>query len=257
MPETPTTPTTPTDKVVTPAAPEAQEKSLLDGGDVKPQAPEGQKEESVLDQAGKEAKAAAEAETKRLLETPDDQLSEEDKSKKAAAVKAKEDADKAAQEKAKLDAVPKKYEFKPPEGFTLDQALVEQVTPLFKELKLSQGNAQKLVEFYAGQLKAISDAQAASFNKFVEDSKAETIKALGANYKEELAYAAKVKERFLSTETVEALNASGLANNKNLILDLIKIGKLVSETKLVEGPSAPAAGEQSPAKKLYPDQGKK
>jgi hypothetical protein len=39
-------------------------------------------------------------------------------------------------------------EFKAPEGYTLDEATVAKATPIFKELGLSQDQAQKLVDFY-------------------------------------------------------------------------------------------------------------
>ncbi len=131
--------------------------------------------------------------------------------------------------------------------------MVYKFTPVFKELKIGQANAQKLVDIYAEHRKAEADLQATNFQKFLDDSKKETIEALGANYKESLAYAAKVKERFLSPETMEELNASGLSNSKNLILDLIKIGKLISEDKLIDGKGVPGAGaEKTLGQVLYP-----
>lgn len=187
---------------------------------------------------------------KRLLETPDDQLSAEDKPKKAELIKANE-------AKAKAGEVPEKYEFKMPEGITLDQAKVDKFSPVFKEIKLSQGDAQKLVDMYTEDKKADADAQATTFKQFLKDSYDETVKALGANYKEELAFVAKVRDRFLSDETQEMLDASGLSNNKAFIFDLIKLGKLISEDKAPPGTAESPAGEKSAAETMYPDQGKK
>ena len=183
-------------------------------------------------------------EDKRLLDTPDDQLSEEDKPKKAELVKAQE-------AKAKAGEVPEKYEFTVPEGMTLDQGLVDKISPVLKELKITQEGAQKLANVYAEQKKADADAQAASFKQFLQDSYDETVKELGANYKDQLAYVAKVRDRFLSEETQEMLDASGLSNNKAFILDLIKLGKLISEDKTPPGQSAIPAGEKSAAQTLY------
>jgi len=50
-------------------------------------------------------------------------------------------------------AVPEKYDFKAPaawseKGWELDTKLIETATPIFKELGLSQDQAQKLVDFY-------------------------------------------------------------------------------------------------------------
>ncbi len=44
---------------------------------------------------------------------------------------------------------PEAYTFKAPEGIKLDDKAIAEVTPLFKEMKLSQDSAQKLVDFYA------------------------------------------------------------------------------------------------------------
>ncbi len=54
-------------------------------------------------------------------------------------------------EAAKTEEVgaPESYTFKAPEGVKLDDKAIAEVTPLFKEMKLSQTSAQKLVDFYA------------------------------------------------------------------------------------------------------------
>ena len=182
---------------------------------------------------------------KKLLDTPDDQLSEEDKVKKAEIVKVNE-------AKAKPGEAPEKYEdFKIPEGMIVDKTLIDKVSPIFKELKLTQEGAQKLVDVYNDTMKANAEAQVANFKQFLKTSYDETVKELGANYKDQLAYVAKVRDRFLSEETQEILDASGLSNNKAFILDLIKLGKLISEDKLPPGSSATPAGEKSAAQTLY------
>jgi hypothetical protein len=215
------------------------------GAATPPAASPGADPSNILDDAAKESKAAEEAENKRLLETPDDKLEEADKTKKAALI----EKNKAA-EAAK--GAPEKYEdFKVPEGFTLDKALVEKAAPVFKELGLSQEKAQKLVDFYSGMRAAEATAQAEAFKGFVEGLKQETIKTLGANYKEELAFAAKSRDRFFSPATVEKLNASGLSNDKDLIADVIKLGKMISEDHVPGGPAA-SGGQKTPGQVLYP-----
>jgi hypothetical protein len=233
-----------------PVAPAVTDPNLLsEAGKETPAADPG-KTPNVLDDAAKAAQAAKEAEDKRLLETPEDQLSEEDKAKKAEVVKAKEAAKTKADADAKAKQVPEKYEFKVPEGMSLDQGFVDKITPVFKEMKLSQADAQKLADIYAQNLKAQSEAQAASFKQYLKESYDETVKALGPKYKEELAHVAKIRDRFLSPETREMLDASGLSNNKALILDLIKLGKLISEDKLVNG-KPDASGGKSRAETIY------
>jgi len=212
----------------------------------------GQKAESksLMDDANAEAKAAQDAEDKRILEAKDEDLSTEDKTHKAALIKAKEDADKAAKE----NVVPEKYEFKVPEGMTLDEKLVEKITPILKEGKVSQATAQKLADAYAdaakeGQ-KTFEKAQEDNFNKFVDNLKKETLKELGADAKPQLALAAKARDRFASKELITKLNQSGLANDKDMIKLFITIGKAISEHKVIEGSQA-GAGEKNMIDILY------
>ena len=165
-------------------------------------------------------------------------------------VKAKEDA-----EKGKV--VPEKYEFKVPEGQTLDQALVDKYTPKFKEANYTQEQAQAAVNMLAEIRADESLAQEQLIQKINKDAKEETVKALGPTYKAELAYVAKIRDNHFSAETNELLNVTGLANQKPLILDLIKLGKLLSEDKLVHGGSAPEGADASAADVMYPGQAKK
>lgn len=60
---------------------------------------------------------------------------------------------------------PEAYEFKAPEGFVIDEDLVKEVTPIFKELNLTNEQAQKLIDFNARQAKEAFDAP---FNKYQE-----------------------------------------------------------------------------------------
>jgi hypothetical protein len=213
------------------------------------------KDETVLDAAGAEAKAAAETETKRLLGADPATLNAEELAKRDGLVK-EQDAAKAkalADEKAK--GVPEKYEIKAPEGVTLDPGRMEKVTAVFKENGLTNAQAQGMVNLFVSQQKAVTDEAAANFKTFLEDSAKETMEALGPNAKSELAYVARIKNYF-SPETLEMLNKSGMGNMKPLIMDLAKIGRLISEEKLVDTGKGSASGETDAATKLYPNMNK-
>lgn len=204
---------------------------------------------SIMDDASKEEKAAEDKENKRLLETPEKDLNDADKAKRTALIEKNKAADAAK-------GVPEKYDFKAPEGFTLNQGLIDKFTPLAKELGLSQEKAQKLVDFQAEIQKTSIAAQAETFKTFVEGLKAETIKELGANYKQELSFAAKARDRFASPELIEKLNESGLANDKDMVKLFITIGKAVSEDKPPEGGSGAAGGPKKPEEILFPSANK-
>lgn len=230
-------------------------------------------EKDVLSDAEKQAQEAAAAEETRLLESKDEDLNDADKAKKATLLKTKEeerllnakDEDLSAEDKTKKAeiikareaqkaGVPEKYEIKAPEGMEVDQGMVEAFTPVFKELKLTQEGVQKIADVYAQDQKKKAEAQEADFKKYKDDLYKETIEALGAKYKEQLAFVAKVRNRFLSEETQEALSAAGLSNLKSFVMDLIKIGQLISED-VIPGGKSNEAGPIDPANKIYPKQG--
>ena len=236
----------PADPNLAPVVDPNKETSLLDG------AGQPKKDDSILDEAAQKAKTDQEAADTALLTKEDKDCTPEELTKKTELKEAK------AKKESDVDKgkAPEKYEFKVPEGMTLNQALADKVSPILKTMNLSQENAQKLMDVYVEQLKVDEDVKAADFKKFVDDSKQETIKDLGANYQTEMAFAAKVRTRFLSEATIELLNASGLSNNVSFIKDLIGIGKQVSEDILVEGKEASGGAEKSAAEKMYPNQGK-
>lgn len=209
---------------------------------------------SLMDTVTAEEKEAQAVEEKRLLEAKDEDLTAEDKTKKAELIKAKDEA-------AKASVVPEKYDIKVPEGLTLDQALLDKITPIFKDAKISQATAQKLADAYSEIIKAqvteSQKVQQANFDSFVEDLKKETIAELskdGKDYKKELAFAAKTRDRFMSKELVEKLNLSGLANDIDVIRHLITIGKAISEDKVIEGKGSGAedTSDKATLTVLYP-----
>lgn len=62
-------------------------------------------------------------------------------------------------ETPKVEAAPEKYgDFKLPDGYEFDKTSLEQATAIFKDLGLSQDNAQKLVDFYAANSLQASEA---------------------------------------------------------------------------------------------------
>lgn len=59
----------------------------------------------------------------------------------------------AKQDESKPTGAPDKYEaFTPPDGYTLDAATITAAEPIFRELGLNQAQAQKLVDFHAGEM---------------------------------------------------------------------------------------------------------
>jgi hypothetical protein len=192
-------------------------------------------EKSILDGAVDEQKIA---EDKRILEAKDEDLSDADKSKKADLLKAKASADSKV-----AKTVPEKYEVKVPDGYSKDMSLLTTLTPILKEIGVTQEQAQKLADAYLPFFKAkaeegqkmVEKAQDDNYKAFVESEKKNTLEKLGAKANETLSFVAKFRDTHLSPKTIELLNASGIANNFEFISDLAKFGKMISEDNLVDG----------------------
>jgi hypothetical protein len=90
-------------------------------------------------------------------------------------------AEVAAKDSTKSDAlVPEKYDaWTVPEGYELDAGLVDEASPIFKELGLTQEASQKLVDFYAKHaLKSSDDAMKAwmeTRSEWREDMKSDPV----------------------------------------------------------------------------------
>ncbi len=157
--------------------------------------------------------------------------------------------------------VPEKYEFKVPEGMEVDTALVDQFTPIFKELKLNTEQVQKLVDVYAPYVKQRTEAaqkEALDFHdKQKEDWGKETIKILGAKTKESLAASAKFINTYAENKEEaqqirEMLNISGLGNYPPFVKMIVKAGSRLREDSFVEPNKATTLdAEKNPAKYLY------
>lgn len=145
---------------------------------------------------------------------------------------------------AKTSQVPEKYEFKLPEGITLNEAAMAIVDPIFKELGLSNEQAQKLVDVQLELNKQNEDGQVNAFNKYVEDLKVESKTFFGPKLPEVMRNVARARDQFIHKELQEKLNISGLSNDKDVLVMLDKLGRVVGEGKFIDGKrSAPAAGK--------------
>jgi len=146
--------------------------------------------------------------------------------------------------------VPEKYEFKLPEGITLDEAQMKLVDPAFRELGLSNEQAQKLVDIQLALNKQNEDFHVKAFNQYVEDLKTEAKTYFGQKLPEVMRNVARARDTFMPKSAdgkehplQEKLNISGLANDKDVLEFFDKVGRTISEGKFVDGKrSAPVKG---------------
>jgi len=141
------------------------------------------------------------------------------------------------EERTKGD-VPEKYEFTLPEGMELDNKLADTITPIFKEIGVSQEQAQKLVDAYAPyvqeQVKAQQEESINYWKEQVEGWKTESLKSLGANPKKEMTYAGKAIEKFGSKELRAAFENTGFGNHPEIVKFCVNVGKRLAEDSLAE-----------------------
>jgi len=135
---------------------------------------------------------------------------------------------------------PDAYEFKAPDGESLDAAVIEKVSPIFKELNLSTEQAQKLVDFYSAHTKESQTAVA----KAVEDMRTEwrtqimSDKDLGGKIEQVKVELGRAKDRLpaeVRSAFEEAMNVTGMGDHPAIVKGLYEFAKLVNEGTHVGG----------------------
>lgn len=175
---------------------------------------------------------------------------EHDKTKPAE----KKDGDK---DKAAADQVPAdgKYDLKLPDGVEVDAELMAALGPQFKELNLTNGQAQKLAEVYTKTLQERGAKQAEGWantvGKWADDAKAD--KEIGGDKWDGTVSAATRAVNKLGTPALkEYLNASGGGNHPELIRFMAKVGAMIREDNPAKGGSGGSGGPADPAHLLFP-----
>lgn len=153
-------------------------------------------------------------------------------------------------------AVPETYaDFSLPEGVELDAQLLETAVPVFKELGLTQEQAQKLVDFQAKQVGEGQRKQADAFSQLMEDwqTQSRNDKEFGGEkFDENIAIARTAVNAFGTPELAKLLEDHGVGNHPEMIRFMVKVGKLTREDRpgVTGGASNPAVDRVSA---LYPN----
>ncbi len=163
--------------------------------------------------------------------------------------------------------VPEAYsDFTAPEGVTIDQTILAEATPIFKELGLSQTNAQKLVDFYNKQTSSIN----AALHKQMEDTRlawrdeVRADKDIGGKLDSVLVEIGRAKDK-LPADVRSSLNAAldftGAGDHPAIVKAFYEFAKLINEGTHVSGGGPSPAGQNktgqtqrpSAAQSLYPN----
>lgn len=163
-----------------------------------------------------------------------------------------------------------KYEFKMPEGVELDAKLADALMPEFKDLGLTQAQAQKLVDRYAEARKAEAEAyvatpegaaSAAAYQYFKENGTPETwVEAAkkdpdigGVKWDASVADAQRAIRAFGGEDLRQFLNATGAGNHPALIRAFAKAGANISEDVPANGGGGGNGKPVEAAHIMFPD----
>lgn len=176
-----------------------------------------------------------------------------DANKSAEVLKAEVDA-KALSDAEAAKGAPEKYEFKAPDGVTLDSEGVQSLSTIAKELNLSQEAAQKFIDLAVKHQAKVTTQSQEAFTK----TRAEWIGQIkadkeigGANYEPNVELARRAIAKFGSPELSEVLN-SGWGDHPAIVKAFVKIGKALAEDRAIDGSAS--TGELTAAQVMYPGQ---
>jgi hypothetical protein len=182
-----------------------------------------------------------------------------------AEVKAEEKGEEKPEDKKPEPKAPAEYaEFAIPEGTTLDEQTATEFKGLAKELDLTQEQAQKLLDFGGGKLRAQIEAPYKVWNEMQAKWQAE-VKADpeigGTKYEQSIKDAAQVfvpgeSNPFVKSEAEakslrEALNTTGAGNNPAIVKLFVKMGTLLNEPGSLRGGPVKDSADTLLAK-MYP-----
>lgn len=168
-------------------------------------------------------------------------------------------------EEKKPEGAPEAYaDFEVPEGLAIDKEVLTSFTDLAKEIGLTQEAAQKLVSFRAAQeLKAV-EKMASAYKERIgswADATKNDKELGGEKMPENLAVAKKAMIAFASDGLKELMehpseknpNGLGLGNHPEIIRLFHRVGKAISDDKMLTGNPART---KSTAELLYPTMSK-
>ncbi len=153
-----------------------------------------------------------------------------------------------------------------PEGMELNAAEFAVVEPFFREMKVSQEQAQKMVSALAEFRKteatkaaeAAKEAQAKQESDYQEWLKGETDRNVatvkqewGAKFEENIGTARRAIARFASADVKKMLDETGLGSHPSFVKMFHTIGQMIRED--VPPPNSSTAGKKTLEARLYPN----
>lgn len=173
----------------------------------------------------------------------------------------------AAEPKPEPAAAPDAYtDFSVPEGHTIDAAAIESATPLFRELGLSQDQAQKLVNFYSEQIGKINSENEGFMETMRTQWRTElqADKEIGGKLDQVKVDISRALDRLpegIRTDFKAAMDLTGAGDHPAVIKAMYSLAALVGEGSHVSGKGPTPEGQSrtgtaarpSAAQSMYPN----
>lgn len=156
--------------------------------------------------------------------------------------------------------VPDAYELKATTGDAIDTALLEVATPIFKELGLTNDQAQKITTLYEGSILPGVAQQVQGdtlkllgldgIGQWTDQTKADATIG-GAKMEETLAMAAKGRDQFATPELRAFLETSRIGNHPEMVRLFAKVGQAISEGSFEQGGLGGSEGPRAAHQVFY------
>lgn len=157
---------------------------------------------------------------------------------------------------AKPGEVPETYELKSSiEGVELSKELIEEFTPLAKELKLDNAQAQKVADLGVKILAGARDAAVAAHVERVQSWANEAVKDAefgGDKLAESLGTAKTAVIRFGGQKLLDVLHETGLENHPELIRAFVRVGRAMKDDNFAASLGEGGGKKPEAADVLYP-----
>ena len=169
-------------------------------------------------------------------------------------------AEAEAEEKPPREGAPERYEFADPkglpEGKTLDRGFLANFEKLAREVDLSQGDAQKLLELVPTLWEKHQADQVKQANAWLEETRKHPYMTGGDGFDANLRSAKQAIAEF-GDESLDELFAAfpGAANHKGLVSLLAKVGKALKPDGFVgsdRGREGPPNTDAAIAERMFP-----
>lgn len=154
-------------------------------------------------------------------------------------------------DEGKPQGAPEAYEFKAPEGSTLDDAVIGQFSEVAKELNLTQDAAQKILDKMAPAMAARQAEQVEAIRTGWADEARVDKEFGGDKLDENLGTAKRALDQFGTPELRTLLKETGMGNHPEVIRFMYRAGKAISEDGFVPGGRQGAPTD--PAKRMFPN----